>query len=157
LINSSADISDVRTQLTWTRFVCIFCLNQWRCMSTCFNLMSNLRTSFFRMRSVWRLSHRMWSVFIELNCIISKKRLHYITFLTIRVNVNNSISMLEMLTIICFAILQFMRSSYNWNKYSSKFLRVISSPANVVSLTQSRMFVDRLSKYSMTRFLISYK
>jgi hypothetical protein len=157
LINSSADISDVRTQLTWTRSVCIFCFNQWRCMSTCFNLMSSLRTSFFRIRSVWRLSHRMWSVFIESNCIISIKHFYYIVFLAIRVRINNSVSILDVMTIVCFAVLQFMKSSYSWNKYSSKLLRIASSSANVALLTQSRMFVDRFSKYSIAKFLISYK
>ncbi len=116
LMNSSASISDVRTQLTWIRFVCIFCLNQWRCMSTCFNLMSSLRTFFFKMRSVWRLSHRMWSVFIESNRIISKKRLHHIASLTIRVNVNNSISVLKMMTVAYLTILQSIESSYNWKR-----------------------------------------
>jgi hypothetical protein len=113
LINSSANISDVKIQLTWILSVCILCLNQWRCMSTCFNLVSSLKTFFFRMRSVCRLSHRMWSVFIESICIVSKKRLHHITFLTIRMSANNSVSVLEMMTIVCSVVLQLMRSSYS--------------------------------------------
>jgi hypothetical protein len=162
------------TRQNLDKFVCrhFRCENSINVNSICLNFLSQSMTMyvdvfqynvefenffFFRMRSVWQLSHRMWSVFIESNHIISKKRLYHITFLTIRVNVNNSVSMLEMMTIVYFAVFQFMRSSYNWNKYSSKLLQITSSSANVASLTQSRMFVDRLSKYSIVRFLISYR
>jgi hypothetical protein len=47
LIKSSADISNVETQLTLIRSDWLFCFNQCWCIITCFNLMFNFSIFFF--------------------------------------------------------------------------------------------------------------
>jgi hypothetical protein len=112
-VKSSADISIVEIQLTWTRSICISCLNQWRWMSTCFSLISSFNTFFSSIRRVWRLSHRMCNVFIESNFMNSKNLCHHIAFFAIRVNESNFASVLEIMIVACLVARQSIESSYS--------------------------------------------
>jgi hypothetical protein len=111
LMKSSVDISAVEHQFTLIRFVWIFCLNQCLWISTCFSFVSSFNISFFNTRRIWRLSQRICNFSIESNWMNSKNRLHQIVFFAIRLKINNSVSMLNVIIVICLIARQLMRSS----------------------------------------------
>ncbi len=116
LIKSSADIFAVDIQLTLIRSIWTFCLSQCRWISTCFNFVSSFNIFLFRILRIRRLSHSMWSFFMKSNRIDSKNRLHQIIFFAIRNRINNFASILNVIIVACFAILQSIELSYNLNK-----------------------------------------
>jgi hypothetical protein len=111
LMKSSADISAVEHQFTLIRFVWISYLNQCLWISTYFSFVSSFSISFFNTRRIWRLSQRICNFFIESNRMNSKNNHHQIVFFAIRLRINNSVSMLNVIIVICLIVRQSMKSS----------------------------------------------
>jgi hypothetical protein len=113
LIKSFVDIFAIEHQLTLIRFVWISCFNQCLWISTCFSFVSSFSISFFNTRRIWRLSQRICNFFIESYTMNSKNLLYQIVFFAIRLRINNSVSMLNVVIVICLIARQSMRSSYS--------------------------------------------
>jgi hypothetical protein len=157
LINSFTNISTIDTQLIFIRLAWTSWRNQWRCTSTCLSLMSSFNNTWFKIIVICWLSQRMINFFMKSNRIDSKNRLHQMIFLIARVRARSSISILDVMIVICLIVLQSIESSYNWKKYSFKLFLKFFSSMNAALFTIKNMFKNRSSKYSIARFFVSYK
>jgi hypothetical protein len=119
--------------------------------------MSSFNSSWLKLLIICWFSQRMINFFMRSNRIDLKNHLHQITFLTAQVRARSLTSILDVMTVTCLIALQSIRLSYSWKRYSSELFRVLSSSTNAASLATRNMFEDLSPKYSIVRFLISYK
>ncbi len=109
LMKSSMRIVDDEIHCMLSRFACISWLNQCLWTSTCLNLIVYCVVRLISTRIVCILSYFIWMICESSKLITLKNLCYQITFLSITDIVNNSISIVLMITIFCLLIFQSIR------------------------------------------------
>jgi hypothetical protein len=126
-------------------------------MSMCLSLMTKWGTWAIIRRIVYLLSHLMTISWPKLSYITLNSYFHYKTSLVAWDKVNNSASVLEVVTVFCLVDRQFIRPPNNWNRHSSVLYLVIRSSAKAASLTQLNICGVSDAENSIIKEWVSFK
>ena len=117
LIISFANISDDLIQCNFICFYCCFFRSQWLWMFTCLSRIKNFTFFFFIKRMICLLSQLMIIEFNRSNLMVLNKKFKFIAFLVVLKRNSNSISMLNVIIVVCLQIFQVTGFSYNFITY----------------------------------------